>query len=400
MSRQSLNKTNHIKPAGIDEEPLKIDEQPLKILLMGDASNFHRALAVGLRRLGHDVTVASDGSRWMNTERDIDLSRPLPGKAGGLLLWAKINRLLKSKLSGYDIVSINGTCFASLRPARLGAIFDRLIAGNRRVFVSALGTDSRYVASSTGPDSPLRYDEWHINGRPSPHALANRAEIERWLAPELSSLCDRIYDESAGTVTALYEYHEVCRLRVPSDKLAYGGIPVDTKEIDFVGPVRADSKVKLFLGRHAGRTLEKGTDRLLEIARRVADTHPDACALDIVENVPYADYIDRLRSADIVLDQMYSYTPATNALLAMAMGKTVVSGGEQEYYDFIGEKDNRPIINALPDDDDALFRALEEAVLHPASLSENGIKSRDFAIKHNDTEVVARRFIDFWRSKL
>ena len=372
----------------------------LKILLLGDASNYHRCLAIGLQRLGHEVTVASDGSRWMNTGRDIDLSRPLPGKAGGLMLWLKIKRMLGNKLAGYDIVSVNGTCFASLRPARLSAMFDSLLRNNRRVFISALGTDSRYVAACTGDNPPLRYDEWQVNGLPSPHATANRDEIEQWLAPELSALCDKVYAQSAGTVTALYEYDEVCRTFLPADRVAYGGIPIDTKSIGYFGPGSTDGKVRLFLGRHADRTIEKGTDRLLEISKRIVAAHPDACTLDIVENVPYAEYLDRLHSADIVLDQLYSYTPATNALLAMTMGKTVVSGGEPEYYDFINEHENRPIINAVPDDDDALYRAIEDAVIHPSALAERGAKSREFAIKHNDTEVVARRFIDFWRSKL
>ena len=47
----------------------------MKILLLGDASNYHVALAKGLRTLGHDVTVASNGSKWMKTPRDIDLYR-------------------------------------------------------------------------------------------------------------------------------------------------------------------------------------------------------------------------------------------------------------------------------------------------------------------------------------
>ncbi|MDE6316907.1 MAG: hypothetical protein K2L73_00740 [Muribaculaceae bacterium] len=385
-----------------DEQNItKIDERDrLRILLLGDASNYHRCLAIGLRRLGHDVTVASDGSRWMNTDRDIDLSRPLPGKAGGLMLWLKIKRLLSTRLAGYDVVSINGTCFASLRPTRLSVMFDSLLRNNRSVFISALGTDSRYVEVCTGSNPPLRYDEWQINGTPSPHAVANRAEIDRWLAPDLSTLCNKIYDKSAGTVTALYEYDEVCRTFLPADRVAYGGIPVDTKAIEYFGPGSTYGKVRLFLGRHADRTIEKGTDRLFEISKRVVAAHPDACALDIVENVPYAEYLDRLRSADIVLDQLYSYTPATNALLAMAMGKTVVSGGEPEYYDFIGEHDNRPIINAIPDDDDALFRAIEDAVMRPSALADRGMKSRDFSIRHNDTEIVARRFVDFWRSKI
>ena len=38
---------------------------------MGDASNLHRCLADALREMGHSVTVASDGTKWMDTKRDI-----------------------------------------------------------------------------------------------------------------------------------------------------------------------------------------------------------------------------------------------------------------------------------------------------------------------------------------
>ena len=372
---------------------------PLRILLMGDASNYHRCLAEGLRRLGHEAVVASDGTRWMNTERDIDLSRPLPGKAGGFL-WFIIKRLLSRKFSDYDIVSVNGTNFASLRPERLRILFNHLLSHNKSVFVSVLGTDTHYVRACTGDNPPLRYDEWQINGKPSDYARASREEAKQWLAPELSALCRDVYARSVGAVTALYEYHKVYQTAVPDDRLAYGGIPIDTASIDYVGANTAGRKVRLFLGRHAERTLEKGTDRLLAAARRVVDAHPEACTLDIVENIPYADYLKRLQEADVVLDQLYSYTPATNALLAMAMGKTVVSGGEPEYYDFIDEHDNRPIVNAVPYDDEALYRAIEDVVMHPSALADRGEKSREFVIRHNDTEVVARRFIDFWRSKL
>lgn len=132
----------------------------------------------------------------------------------------------------------------------------------------------------------------------------------------------------------------------------------------------------------------------------MADAHSDKCTLDIVENLPYSEYLKRLRNADIVLDQLYSYTPATNAMLAMAMGKVAVSGGEPEFYDFIGEKENHPIVNAVPDDDDALYRAVEDAVVHRERLADLGARSREFVVRHNDVDVVAKRFIDFWTSKL
>lgn len=379
--------------------PERPADAPLKILLLGDASNFHNCLAGGLRSMGHDVTVASDGTRWMDTHRDIDFARRLPGKAGGLLLWLKIKGMLNSRLAGYDVVSVNSTSFAWLRPGRLRKLFDHILARNRHVFVSALGTDSLYVRTCLGADTPLKYSEWRVGGQPTAYARSSQSAADAWLSPALSDLCDYIFAKTEGAVTALYEYDKVCRTVMPDSKVAYGGIPVDTSSVAFSGINGHDGKLRLFLGRHAARTLEKGTDKLCVAAQRVVSAHPDLCQLEIVENLPYDAYLQRLRNADIVLDQLYSYTPATNALLAMAMGKVVVSGGEPEYYDFIGEQDNRPIINAVPDDDDALFRSIEHAVVNRSALVDRGIRSREFVVKHNDVAVVAKRFLDFWKSK-
>lgn len=377
-----------------------IADRPLRILLMGDASNYHRTLAEGLRRAGHHVVVASDGTAWMNTERDIDLSRKLPGKAGGLLLWMKIQRIKERLFSGFDIVSVTGVCFAPLRPVRLKSMLEHLVAHNRRVFVTMLGTDSRYVETCTSPEAPLRYTEWQVNGRPSPLALMKPEEKAGWLDPGLYNLSGQLYDTTAGAVTALYEYDRVVRTFLPDSKTGYAGIPIDTGSVDYAATDPTGRKVRLLLGRHTARILEKGTEKLLAAAKRVTELHPDKCELQVIENIPYADYLKLLRQADIVLDQIYSYTPATNALLAMAMGKTVVSGGETEYYDFIGEHDNRPIINAVPDDDEALFRSIEEAVCNPRRLIDLAPRNREFVIRHNDVDIVARRFLNFWKAHL
>ncbi len=85
----------------------------MRILLLGDASNYHNCLAKGLVNLGHDVVVASNGSTWMGTHRDIDLDRHIPGKVGGAILAARIKWLMMSgRFSGYDVVQI-GTPFLS-----------------------------------------------------------------------------------------------------------------------------------------------------------------------------------------------------------------------------------------------------------------------------------------------
>ena len=54
----------------------------MKILLLGEYSNVHNTLAMGLRALGHQVTVVSNGDFWKDYPRDIDVSRPT-GRLGG-----------------------------------------------------------------------------------------------------------------------------------------------------------------------------------------------------------------------------------------------------------------------------------------------------------------------------
>ena len=85
--------------------------------------------------------------------------------------------------------------------------------------------------------------------------------------------------------------------------------------------------------------------------------------------------------------------------MAMAYGLNVVSGGEDAYYDFIGEHENRPVINA-PLTLDALTDTLERIVLNPAQIAPRGRASRNFVLRHNAVDVVARRFLDFWLTKL
>ena len=100
--------------------------------------------------------------------------------------------------------------------------------------------------------------------------------------------------------------------------------------------------------------------------------------------------------AHVMLDQLYSYTPATNALLAMARGLVAVSGAEPEYYDLIGEHDNQPIINVSPLVEGDIDAKLEWLVQNKHLLPDLSRRSREFVEKHNDARVVAHRHIDFY----
>ena len=107
----------------------------MRILFVGDASNLHNTLACALRRMGHEVTVVSDGSRWMDTNRDINLTRG-PGLSGAVRYVCDVMRTLP-RMRGYDVVHLVNPIFLSLRPGKVRLVFDYLRKHNRSVFLSA-----------------------------------------------------------------------------------------------------------------------------------------------------------------------------------------------------------------------------------------------------------------------
>lgn len=372
-------------------------ERP-KILLLGDYSNCQRTLATGLRKLGCEVTLVSDGSSWQNCERDIDITRR-PGKLGGLELYLRLSTTMRRYLRGYDIVSVNDPNFVSLRPDLLRKIFDRLRRENGAVFLNAMSYDVPFLDMLADPNSDLAYNEWFIDGKPTRYFDTNREEWDAWHLPEMKEYQRYFYDNIDGAMSVLYEYHLALRRTFPADKIAYGGIPIDLDKFQPVSLPEHIDKVRLFLGRDRSRMLMKGSDYLEQAARTIVERYPDRAELVIVENRPFDEFITLLKSAHVVLDQIYSYTPATTALMAMAYGLNVVSGGENDYYDFIGERVNRPIINA-PVTVDALTKTLEDVVLHPELIAERGKCSREFVERHNDCVAVAQRYLNFWKSKV
>ena len=100
--------------------------------------------------------------------------------------------------------------------------------------------------------------------------------------------------------------------------------------------------------------------------------------------------------SDAILDQLYSYTPSMNALLAMSKGIICIGGGEPENYDIISESELRPIINVEPSYE-SVVSALESLVLHPTSLPTLQQESRTYIRRHHDHLEVARRYLDAWQ---
>lgn len=363
----------------------------MNILIIGDFSNFHVSLSEGLTELGQNVTLMSDGCRWMNTRRDIDIRRH-PGKLGAVSYLARLISLLP-RMRGWDVVYIHTPTFLHLKPLKVKFFFDYLRRNNRMVVFSMINTDYYYVKACLDCTT-FAYSDFRIGTEPSPHALLYpRRELE-WTSPSMKVLADDVVQKSDVIIPCLWEYVKAYE-KVAPEKVRYGGIPIDTHNIEQRVIEHEPRKVRLFLGYHNDRMELKGTDRIMEVLKHVVARHPGEAEMELVCNVPYAEYVERLNSSHVLLDQLYSYTPATNALLGMARGMVAVTGAEPEYYDFIGEHENRPIVNISPIVEGDIENKLEWIIANKSRLPELSRRSVEFVKKHNDTRVIAEKHLRY-----
>ena len=149
--------------------------------------------------------------------------------------------------------------------------------------------------------------------------------------------------------------------------------------------------LRLFIGISRNRSQYKGTDIMLRAAEAVQSRYPDRLQIVKAEGVPFDQYQQMMSDCDAIMDQLYSYTPAMNALLAMSKGIIVIGGGEPENYDILGERELRPIVNVEPNYE-SVCHELEQLVLHPEHIPELKRQSREYICRHHDYLKVAREY--------
>lgn len=367
----------------------------MKILFVGDYSNLHACLAAELRTRGHEVTVVSDGGRYMDTAHDVLLDRS-PGLAGAVRYLYDVQRVWRS-LRGYDVVQLINPHFAALRPRRMTPLLHRLRDNNRSLFLTLAGDDHFFV-KACAEGSLFRFSEYRVGGETTEFVRTSPVSESGWLLPEVARYNALVCDMVDGAMSVLPEYDMAAR-PVMGDKVVFTNIPVDLARLPFK-PLEWDGRtpLRIMTGIRGGMETRKGTARLAEAAERLARRWPDRFAATRVQDVSLAEYMRCLANSHVVLDQMYSYSPATNALQTMALGRIAGSGGQPEFYDAIGWRDDRPVLVLEPDTDVA--GALERLAADPGNLRRRSVLGRRLVEQNNDVRTVASRFERHWAETL
>lgn len=405
----------------------------MKILLIGEASFLHNTLKKGLVERGHRVTTMSDGNGWHDAPRDIDLRRPARwGKLGGLwVVWQLLRHL--PKLCFNDVVQIHNYQFVPLMYRWNTLLLRFLKLTNRRVVKGCFGDDPQIFRRQA--QGVPAYSDTYWSGQLQ-NADQHRDRIAEVVEHGAEASWRKTTRMADALVACLYEYWLDYNEPPYAAKLHYIPLPIECEEmvrwcdgemvkwcngemvrwcngemVRCVGNVTTSPShpnnsqlapshpLTILIGLQPKRDFMKGAMKIATFVEEVARRHPGKMQIKYVEGVPYDEYMHLLAEADVLVDQLYSYTPSMNSLAAMARGTVVIGGGEEEYYEFIGEDTLRPIINVRPDvPDEENIAAIERALFTDGMLERMAQESIQFVHKYHDYRLVAKQYEQLYYS--
>ena len=393
----------------------------MKILLIGEASFLHNTLKKGLLERGHRVTTMSDGNGWHDAPRDIDLRRDGRwGKLGGLrVVWQLLRHL--PQLCGNDVVQIHNYQFVPLMYRWNTLLLRFLKLTNRRVVKGCFGDDPQIFRRQA--QGVPAYSDTFWSGQLQ-NAELHRDRIAEVVEHGAEASWRKTTHMADALVACLYEYWLDYNEPPYAAKLHYIPLPMECEEMvrwcdgEMVKCVGNDAPshpndsqlptnlttspphpLTILIGLQPKRDFMKGAMKIAAFVEEVARRHPGKVQIKYVEGVPYDEYMHLLAEADVLVDQLYSYTPSMNSLAAMARGTVVIGGGEEDYYEFIGEDTLRPIINVRPDvPDEENIAAIERALFTDGMLERMAQESIQFVHKYHDYRLVAKQYEQLYYS--
>lgn len=387
----------------------------MKILLIGEASFLHNTLKKGLLERGHRVITMSDGNGWHDAPRDIDLRRDGRwGKLGGLrVVWQLLCHL--PQLCGNDVVQIHNYQFVPLMYRWNTLLLRFLKLTNRRVVKGCFGDDPQIFRRQA--QGVPAYSDTYWSGQLQ-NADQHRDRIAEVIEHGAEASWRKTTHMADALVACLYEYWLDYNEPPYAAKLHYVPLPMECEEMvkcvdnDPPSPSHPNDSqlptnlttspshhLTILIGLQPKRDFMKGAMKIAAFVEEVARRHPGKVQIKYVEGVPYDEYMHLLAKADVLVDQLYSYTPSMNSLAAMARGTVVIGGGEEEYYEFIGEDTLRPIINVRPDvPDEENIAAIERALFTDGMLERMAQESIQFVHKYHDYRLVAKQYEQLYYS--
>ncbi len=380
----------------------------MKILLVGEYNSSHKTLKDGLVELGHEVTVVGLGDGFKKRVSDVNFKAPY--KSGLPLFFNKVLfKLFKIDLysvsikrqffkqqelfSNNDIVQLINEHAFSTQPETERELLEFIFKNNQNVFLLSCGMD--YISVQFAMDKKYRYSILtpYFDGK---RHKKNQYSITKYITPQSKKLHQFIFENIKGVIASDLDY-EVPLLGHPK----YLGMvpnPINIKELKYI-PLSVEGKIVIFHGINRNNYYKKGNYLFEEALEIIQEKFSEKIKIITVESVPYDTYINLFNDAHILLDQVFAYDQGFNALEAMAKGKVVFTGAEQEWLDYFQLEEDTVAINALPDAQ-KIAEKLEWLIVHPEKILEISKNARTFIEEKHDHLLAAGDYLNKWKSKI
>jgi len=379
----------------------------MKILLLGEYSRFHNSLKEGLTELGHEVTLVSDNdfknypadiylyAYWFKDSYILNKIRQVIFRVfkTDLAQWEVAFRfyLKRKKFTGFDIVQLVNEYPIQSTPRLEIRMLDYIFKNNKKVFLSSSGDDFicvSYMLSGRPKYSVLTPCQinpkaWHCK-----HTL-------RYVTKPFKKLHDFVFKHIRAVIPGDMDYSLPMEGHPKSTGLV--PFPINTEKIkvvDVSSPI--DSKIRIFHGINIYNYYKKGNDFFEKALEIVEKKYGDRIEIITTRSIPYDKYITLYNSCHILLDQIYGYDQGYNALEAMAKGKAVFSGAEDEFMEHFGlTQEQRVVVNAIPDVD-AIVKELSFLIENPEEIVAMGERARAFIEKEHNHIMIAKKYLEKW----
>lgn len=376
----------------------------MKILLVGEYSRLHNSLKEGLLQLGHQVVIIGDGDGFKNYPVDLTLKNkytkwPLTFLKKIVFRLFKIDlnsqskekqfNSYKNQLKDFDIVQlINERPFKTVPKTEL-KLLKYIFENNNKTFLLSCGCDFTSVDYANKKKFKYSILTPYFEGKVSKKEFNS---ILLYLNKKHQKTYHYLLKNVQGIISSDIDYH------LPLlEKPMYLGLipnPINTDKIRVIENV-PNEKIIIFHGINKVNYYKKGNDifeKALEIINR---RYASKVKIISTTDIPYSDYINIYDSAHIVLDMVYAYDQGYNALEAMAKGKVVFTGAEQEWLDYYGIVKNTVAINAEPNTHN-IVTSLEWLITNPEQIKIISKNAREFIEKKHNYIKIAERYVEVW----
>ena len=379
----------------------------MKILLVGEYSRLHNTLKEGLISFNHEVTLIGTGDGFKNYPVDININSTL-FKNTFLIFFAKAFYKLFNisliqmesayrfynilpQLKGFDVVQLINENSLRTHPKLEIWLLKKLISQNKKLYLLSCGTD--FLSVSYANDRKLKYSI--LTPLQSDSSLKKRYKyILKYISKPYYKLHVFLYKNINGVIASDLDYH--IPLKNHPKYLGLISNPINTKKLLYK-TIEIGSRINIFHGINRLNYLKKGNlffDKALDIIQK---KYSEKINIVRVENLSYNEYITAYNSCHILLDQVYAYDQGYNALEAMAKGKVVFTGAEQEWLEYYNLKEDTVAINALPDTK-KIVEKLEWLILNPEKIIEISKNARAFIEKEHNFIKISQKYLDTWES--